>query len=529
MCVCGAEWTWQEIVELGWALGPVKHLRELLANGTLDANWKNEEEDDTTLLMSAAGAGLLANTTALMEAGADISARNYQGGVINYAFGVESGTYTEEIVVLLLEHKASVEKNDPWLWLEGSGAGGVQAPTTFKRLLQLCHMEPTDTRDHLGQQQGFVELAVRRGRHHLLSGLLEQGVPVAPQSPFLYIMSSLRDKALFDKVLAASGVSANEAPCADGTKKTLVQVCLERQSHGGAEFIIHLVTNHDAKTSFAELAKPPGQFWAIDHLVMPLAVFDALVKRGQDPWAAKSGVEGWLLEMIFKAMEYAMSQSSWRRSTYENHVKAMLDRMASNWSPSADLFAKTERGAMSLSQAARCASWELVRHLIAAGSGLEAEYKDPSAVAAMAVPPKWPPVPLQFRSQAAQNQSQANSTAPEGASPLVSATRAGNSEIVELLLNSKADLVAGHRRNVTSLAHQHLSRELADRLKQCTDDALEERARKLALSGDGSIDNVGIKLDGQVVCTECRQRFDSEDARKIHWRFIHDPNRHQED
>jgi len=50
-----------------------------------------------------------------------------------------------------------------------------------------------------------------------------------------------------------------------------------------------------------------------------------------------------------------------------------------------------------------------------------------------------------------------------------------------------------------------------------------------ARSGDGTVENVGIKTDGSFQCPECRQKFESEAAQKLHWRFIHDPNRHQED
>jgi len=42
-----------------------------------------------------------------------------------------------------------------------------------------------------------------------------------------------------------------------------------------------------------------------------------------------------------------------------------------------------------------------------------------------------------------------------------------------------------------------------------------------AMSGDGSVVNVGIKLDGQVKCGKCRQQFTSERALKIHADFIH--------
>eukprot|EP00438_Fugacium_kawagutii_P002936 Skav232615 [mRNA] locus=scaffold1224:745635:745940:+ [translate_table: standard] len=50
-----------------------------------------------------------------------------------------------------------------------------------------------------------------------------------------------------------------------------------------------------------------------------------------------------------------------------------------------------------------------------------------------------------------------------------------------------------------------------------------------AKSGDGTTQNVGIKVNASHQCGECRQKFDSEKAKQLHWRFIHDPNRHQED
>ncbi|CAE7596749.1 unnamed protein product [Symbiodinium natans] len=50
-----------------------------------------------------------------------------------------------------------------------------------------------------------------------------------------------------------------------------------------------------------------------------------------------------------------------------------------------------------------------------------------------------------------------------------------------------------------------------------------------AKSGDGTTTNVGIKMTGTFQCPECRQKFDSEKAKQLHWKFIHDPNRHQED
>lgn len=50
-----------------------------------------------------------------------------------------------------------------------------------------------------------------------------------------------------------------------------------------------------------------------------------------------------------------------------------------------------------------------------------------------------------------------------------------------------------------------------------------------AMSGDGTIENVGIRTSGNFQCPDCRQKFGSEKAKQLHWKFIHDPNRHQED
>lgn len=50
-----------------------------------------------------------------------------------------------------------------------------------------------------------------------------------------------------------------------------------------------------------------------------------------------------------------------------------------------------------------------------------------------------------------------------------------------------------------------------------------------SLSGDGTVDNVGIRVSGSFPCRDCCQKFEFESARDLHWKFFHDPNRHQED
>jgi hypothetical protein len=47
----------------------------------------------------------------------------------------------------------------------------------------------------------------------------------------------------------------------------------------------------------------------------------------------------------------------------------------------------------------------------------------------------------------------------------------------------------------------------------------------LAKSGDGSLENVGLKLDAPVQCDCCRQRFMDHKSLALHKKFIYDPNR----
>ena len=40
-----------------------------------------------------------------------------------------------------------------------------------------------------------------------------------------------------------------------------------------------------------------------------------------------------------------------------------------------------------------------------------------------------------------------------------------------------------------------------------------------AKSGDGSLENVGIKLDGKLKCPHCRQIFENDKALQLHLKF----------
>jgi len=46
-----------------------------------------------------------------------------------------------------------------------------------------------------------------------------------------------------------------------------------------------------------------------------------------------------------------------------------------------------------------------------------------------------------------------------------------------------------------------------------------------AISGDGTLQNVGVRTCGNFQCPDCGQKFDTEQALAVHWRFTHDPNR----
>jgi len=501
VCVCGAEWTWQEVAELGWALGPVRHLRELLRNGTLDANWKNAEEDDMTLLMSAAGAGLMENLKALMEAGADVMARNGQGGLINYAMGVDSGTFSPEMVELLLESKAFVDKDDPFLWMSSCRTNNAQAVEMFDRLLTLSEVKANDVDK---QGESFIEIAAKRSRSTLVEFLLKKEVPVSDKVPFLFITSTMRDKALFDRILTASGITVD---CLDKSGKGMVAMCMDRGGAGMADFLVHLVVKHGAKSTFKELARPHGNIWPQDSCVINIDVFDALVKQGADPWLMDLSEPvrdpwakpGWLLKLILNAWHNGQSHPPRRRTPIEAHVGKLLERMLSQWGPSADLVAKSPTGASYLSQAMHLQRFNLARRLIEAGAGLDAPCTEFGC---------------------------------GGLLPLVSAAKHGAVDMMELLLEAKADVLAADQTAAMALAKKSLSQEGLTLLQRAVDEALmerEERARKMAHSGDGSIQHVGMKLDGHILCSDCRQRFDSDKALNIHWRFIHDPSRHQED
>lgn len=46
---------------------------------------------------------------------------------------------------------------------------------------------------------------------------------------------------------------------------------------------------------------------------------------------------------------------------------------------------------------------------------------------------------------------------------------------------------------------------------------------------DGTVMSVRIKMEGSHGFADRRQKFVSDKAKRLHWKFIHDPNRYQKD
>merc|ERR1712028_37154 len=53
---------------------------------------------------------------------------------------------------------------------------------------------------------------------------------------------------------------------------------------------------------------------------------------------------------------------------------------------------------------------------------------------------------------------------------------------------------------------------------------MPESISEAAQSGDGTVENVGIRTKAAIPCPDCRQKFDTQKAKDLHWKFIHDPN-----
>jgi ankyrin repeat protein len=504
VCVCGADWTWQEQVELGWVLGPLANLREVLRSGLLDPLWINtsdEDESQDNLLIATAGAGAtyLEHTRLLLEAGSDVNYRNSEDySPLLCAFGAKTGTYTPEVVDLLMEHNAELSRSDPYTWMGSQGSAVSSSVNAFAQVLRMSGVSIKESRSN----EGFLQIALRRGRKDLALHLISEGVHVDSKAPFWFVRGPLRDESAFDQVFVASGMSIDDVE-ASLRPQTLLQVLAGASGFyvqsNTADLVKLLISKYGAKASFADLVKNPGEFWAEAHCILPLDIFRALLAQGADIWApdhANPSNRGWFLSRVVKAQVWLKGKPSYRQRELGRQIDALQDLILQNWSDTASSFARTDGGALLLTLAIHLQRWPVAERLINSSAGME------TATLECSCP---------------------NDT------PLLAATRHCNSAMVELLINSKADVLAANDSGVVERARKASWSEGVTILERAVQAAAEEQANKMASSGDGSLEMVGIKLDGTVACSECRQQFPSDRALRVHWCFIHDPNRHQED
>lgn len=497
VCVCGAEWTWQESMEAGYALGPAAHLREILNRGGLDPSWANADDSARTLLMYAIRDGRNENALALLEARADLQARDGMDySALLYAFGASNGAQRVDLCDMLLERKAEVARSDAIIWMSSQGSSGERAPGLFARILELSGAEVNE--EHRGQT--LLQAALKNARIALANDLIDnRSARVNRLDPFVLVpgwqRGSVADCGLFVKVFAASGLGVDEENAAG---QTLVRLAVDQRKQ---ELVRELLTKHGATARVAELALP-GPFWT--DAVLPEDILDVLVKQGAALWepggtppVPGDGGRGWLLDLAVQNVRYAdglplgSQARTAAKSKAEKHAAALVGRLiGALWCDAAELFARTQQGAVLLCEASSVPVPAVARRLLEARAGLEAKTKD-------------------------------------GQTALQAAVGAKSLEIVELLLAAGADVLARKIEGDRPLV-------MAEKAKWSDGvavlrEASEVAARRAACSGDGSVANVGIRLDGAIQCPDCRQRFETEQAQCIHWRFIHDPSRHQED
>jgi len=99
--------------------------------------------------------------------------------------------------------------------------------------------------------------------------------------------------------------------------------------------------------------------------------------------------------------------------------------------------------------------------------------------------------------------------------------------------NGLEEVYSFDRERVAELAHKGAGlAELTDAILMDMACSLErfltsEQIEKMTVSGDGTLENVGIKVDGKFQCQHCSQKFDSKQQRQIHQRFVHPPQEQQ--
>lgn len=509
ICVCGTDWTWMEQVEAGYALGPTAFLRELLEKGTLDPCWVNEEMEDMTLLMHAVQEGRGANARLLIEAHADLHARDsHQYSALLHALGAGNGHYRPEVVDLLLEKSAQLSRDDAFLWVKSQG--GTCGETCFSRVISLSGIGLED-KDSAGRS--LLQLALNTGRTSLIHLLLEKKVCVEQDAAFWFMEGPCKDLQLFERVFTLCGVTVN-LPNPQATHRTLLTMAVDGHK---ADLARHLVLKLGARGCFQVLARKAGDFWP-DGWVVPPDIFDVLRSQGESVWAAApsggDGTRGKVLKLHIDAVNVPHLQrwfySEDLRKKAEADVKEKaneaLQRVLGLWDDDADRFARSHEGAELLTDSVKQSVWAAARRLLAAGASCNCRMS------------KGPGPPV----------------SPLDVVACTNSVDATVDEFLNLLLEARANVLDRNSAGKTALevAQSQFQRPPAERLarlKAVTEAAAEERAKRMSKSGDGSLENVGIKLHGDIRCPQCSQRFETVEAQQIHWRFIHDPKRHHEE
>jgi len=509
VCVCGADWSWQNHRQVGFALGPIRYLREMLDSGELDPNWTEDHAaagqngNGKSLLMFAVSEGRFENAKVLIEAGADIHARDRRGlSVLLFALGA-GGSFQANCVEVLVQkgtesQQALLSFEDVFLWMQHS----TSVPG-FKKLVELSatHVENFSV-DSKHDNMFLLQVALQKGRANLARELVDNhNARVDRLAPFWFLHGKISDRPFFDRILVSSGLGINDIDeAAVSSQSTLLRVAMSNSK----DMARHLIVQHNASATFRDVAKPIG-YWAHD-LPIVKDIFDALVSQGANVWEPIPSPQltipeeqrGWLLSQVMVGVE--------RRSTNRNRAtlgeaEYLLGRLLDLWNDEADSFAQTASGAALVVKAVELANpargepvakaWSLAKRLIEAGAGLE-------------------------------------KMDAQGRTPLliVASSTAKSVEQLEVILKAGANALAFNRSGLT--ASQTAAKNswdegvqtlrVAESLQQA---AAQEAAWRASQSGDGTLQNVGLKVRGLVQCAECMQRFDTDQILQVHRRFTH--------
>mmetsp|Transcript_56039 Transcript_56039/g.121168 ORF Transcript_56039/g.121168 Transcript_56039/m.121168 type:complete len:819 (+) Transcript_56039:55-2511(+) len=490
VCVCGADWTWQEIFEVGIVLGPASNLREML-NGHLDVNW--QDEDGKSLLMYASEGGNLANVQILLDASADINARD-ASNISALVFALCSTTGEHDAVAeLLLDKAAEVCRADPFMALEIADVTNALSP--WERLFKMSGIAVDDCEE---DERTMLKVALQKKHMDVVRRLITTyKATVHMLAPFWFVDGGNFDPELFDEIFSLSGMLS-----VDETAKGFDRLVTLALSKSKPILVRHLLVKHKATATFAELVKSTG-FWvtAQSGAILPLDLFELLLERGVDLWAADgpNGTRGFFLSQLSGTL-----QGRDRRANADLGM-----RVVELWRPEADFFAQSETGSTVLHKA------------------IDA----------------FPHVPdFSVRLAKVLIHARANIETKDGRfnfSALHAAVKAKSLEIVNLLLEARADVLATgpySKETAGALAAKQDWLEGATVLLSAEQERREAikaeadaAAEVAAASGDGTVTNVGLKLTGSFPCEHCQQRYTSSRALEIHWRFTHDPSRHPED